>query len=217
MRAIVAALGLLIGVLLGVALLLLNPLSFSQGTPAGLSGAVRVLGWESGGGFRGFELTPGGLLGWESAVGRAAAFGDPGLRHARVEIAALTEDAGGAQVLGVRLSAIGPQDALLQARLGVVTAWNLVWPGQGTVLLAGSENLWAPLRDGLWSAVRGRGFAPGDKRYALPPLPGSGAPLLVAGTGPFAGVRGGFREDFTPVAARPGDLTGARQLNLATE
>ena len=104
MRAIVAALGLLIGVLLGVALLLLNPLSFSQGTPAGLSGAVRVLGWESGGGFRGFELTPGGLLGWESAAGRAAAFGDPGLRHARVEIVALTEDAGGAQVLGQSLS-----------------------------------------------------------------------------------------------------------------
>jgi hypothetical protein len=217
MRIVIAILGLVIGTFLGVALLMLNPISLTQGTPAGLSGAVRVLAWESGGGFRGFELTPGGLLGSRSVAGRAAAVDDPGLRPARAEIVTLADDSGGPPVLGVRLSAVSRRNSLLQARLGAVTAWDLVWPGQGSVLLGGSENFWAPVRDGLWSAARGRGFLPGQAHYALPPLPGLGAPALVAGTGRFADVRGGFREDFAPVPERPGDLTGARQLQLATE
>ncbi|MCC7489084.1 MAG: hypothetical protein IT485_05495 [Gammaproteobacteria bacterium] len=217
MRILVATLGLLAGIFLGAVLLMLNPISLVQGTPAALSGAVRVLAWESGGGFRGFELTPGGLLGLRSAAGRAAAFGDPALEHARVEIVALSDDSGGPPVLGVRLSAIGTGNSLLQARLGTVVAWSLAWPGQGSVMLAGSENYWAPFRDGLWSAMRGRGYQPGRAHYLLPPLPRLGAPWLVSGTGAFAGVHGSFREEFTPVAARPGDLTGSRQLSLATE
>lgn len=217
MRILVAAAGLLVGIFLGALLLMLNPISLMQGTPAMLSGAVRVLAWESGGGFRGFELTPGGLFGLGSAAGRAAAFEDPALEHARVEIVALADDAGGPPVLGVRLSAIAPGNSLLQARLGTVAAWSLAWPGKGSVMLAGSENYWAPFRDGLWSAIRGRGFHPGHAHYQLPPLPRLEAPALVSGTGAFAGVRGSFREEYTPLAARPGDLTGSRQLSLATE
>lgn len=217
MRIVIALLGLVIGVVLGIALLMLNPLSLGQGTPAGLSGAVRVLAWESGGGFRGFELTPGGLIGLRSTAGSAAAFTDPALRHARVEIVTLADDAGGPPALGVRLSMVSAGNSLLQARLGVETAWNLIWPGQGSALLAGSENFWTPLRDGLWSAARGRGFQPQGSRYPLPPLPELGAPALIAGTGSLAGAQGRFREDFVPVAARPGDLTGSRLLSLATQ
>lgn len=213
-RKFIVLLGLLLGVVLGITLLMLNPISLSQAAPAGLSGAVRLLDWRSSGGFRGMAMTPGGLLGWP---GNAAAFADPALRHVRVEVVVLDDDASGESVLGVRLSAVAAQDSLLQARLGVTTAWNLVWPGQGSVMLAGSENAWPVLRDGLWAFARGHGFRPGRDLYSLPPLPGAAAPALISGSGPFEGHRGSFREDFRPVDSRPGDLTGSRQLNLATE
>jgi hypothetical protein len=65
--------------------------------------------------------------------------------------------------------------------------------------------------------VRGRGFKPGGARYPLPPVPGLGPPLLVGGTGQFAGVKGGFREDFSPSDDPAAGFTGLRQLDLAIE
>ena len=144
-------------------------------------------------------------------------FQEPAIRYARAEIVALSGDAGSPPALGVRLSAIARPNSLLRARLGLVTAWDVAWPEKGTVLLAGSENFWMPLRDGLWSGVRGRGFQPGGARYLLPPIPGLGSPTLVGGSGEFAGAHGAFREEFSPVPARPGDLVGLRQIQLAIE
>jgi hypothetical protein len=215
-RSVVAFLGLLIGGLLGAALVLLNPITLAQGTPAGLNGAVRTFSWAAGGGYRGFDLTPSGLLGARGDE-PGAGFDDAGIRYARAEVVMLTGEPGAPAALGVRLSAVARANALLKARLGTTTAWNLVWPERGTVLLAGSENYWAPLRDGLWSAVRGRGFAPGGDRYPLPSLPGLGAPALVHGTGAFAGAKGGFREVFAPLPQQPAEFTGERQLRLALE
>lgn len=216
MKSVVAFLGLLIGSLLGGALVLLNPITLAQGTPAGLTGAVRTFTWAAGGGHRGFDLTPSGLLGGRG-VEPGAGFDDPGIRYARAEVVLLTGEPGAPAALGVRLSAVARPNALLKARLGTTTAWNLVWPERGTLLLAGSENYWAPLRDGLWSAVRGRGFTPGAARYPLPPLPGFGPPVLVRGTGAFEASKGGFREVFSPLPQAPAEFTGERQLYLALE
>lgn len=129
----------------------------------------------------------------------------------------MSGEPGSPSVLGIRLSAIARENSLLQARLGVVTAWNVVWPGQGSILLAGSENFLAPLRDGLWSAVRGRGFQPRQAQYPLPPIYGLGRPSLVGGTGEFSGATGGFREEMEAMRERPGDLTGLRELQIAVE
>ncbi len=213
MKRLIAVVGFFVGVLLGGALLLLNPLNLLQNQPAPLSGAVRTLTWASSG-YQGMPLSLPGLLGLDDASG---AFAEPGIRHARAEIVILAGESAGTPALGVRLSALPPRLSLVRAQLGVVTAWNLLWPDRGSVQLAGSENLWAPLRDGAWSAVRGRGFVPGGSRYPLPPLPESGPPLLLAGTGEFATAKGVFREEFSPADATPGDLTGLRQLHLAIE
>jgi hypothetical protein len=217
MKTLIAVAGLLIGAFLGGALLMLNPIALTQGTPAGLSGAVQTLGWEAGEDFRGFELTPRGLLGAGSATDADIEFQDPGIRHARAEIVLLTGEAGAPPALGIRLSAVARRNSLLQARLGIVTAWNIAWPGKGSLLLAGSENFWGPLRAGLWSAVRGRGFQPEPVRYPLPPVPGLGPPVLIGGSGEFAGVSGGFREEFSPAPTRPGEFTGLRRFNIAIE
>jgi hypothetical protein len=214
MKRLIGVVGFLAGLLLGGALLLLNPISLLQGQPVALAGAVRTFTWANSD-FTGMPLTPGGLLGLADAGPRG--FGDPGIRHARAEVVVLIEGPGDPPVLGVRFSGLPPQRELIRARLGVATAWNLLWPDRGSLQLAGSENLWGPLRDGAWSAVRGRGFTPGGSRYPLPPLPGAGPPALIAGTGQFATVRGVFREEFSPAPEAPDDFTGLRQLHLAIE
>lgn len=215
-KLVVATVGLLIGIFLGAALLMLNPVILTQPGPVGLEGAVRSLEWGSGDGFRGFELTPSGLLGLDA--GRdSRAFAEPGIRFARVEVVGLSGEGGSLAALGVRLSWIARPNSLLQARLGVATAWNIVWPEKGTMFLAGSENFWSPLRDGLWSAVRGRGFQPRPKGYVLPPVPGMGSSKLMGGSGEFAGAHGAFRERFTPIRERPGDLVGRREIQFAVE
>jgi hypothetical protein len=104
----------------------------------------------------------------------------------------------------------------LRAQLGIVTDWNIVWAGEDSLLLAGSENLWAPFRDGLWSAVRGRGFRLHDS-YLLQSLPGMGPPSVVGGSGTRAGASGVFRERYFPVEEMPGEFTGRRQLQLSLE
>jgi hypothetical protein len=213
-RVFVAAAGLLIGAFLGGALLMLNPVTFLQREPGPLPEPVQTLGWQAGGGHSGMPLTPGGLLG--DVPGDGPGFEDPGIRHARIEVVPLTDETGAPVALGVRLAALSRVNALTAGRLGLVTAWNVVWPGRGTLALAGSENFWQPLRDALWSAVRGRGMRPGRPRYLLPALPG-GAPLVVGGTGEFAGASGTFREEFAPAEARPDEFTGLRQLQLSLE
>ncbi len=217
MRSVLIVAGLCIGVLLGIALLLMNPITLAQPAPIGLSGAVHTLGWESDDGFRGFELTPLGLIGAGDRHEPPRQFPEPGIRHARAEVVLLPADDELPAALGVRLSAISGNNSLLQARLGIATQWNIVWPERGTALLAGSENFWRPLRDGLWSALRGRGFRPGAVRYVLPPLPAPAGNAFAAGTGEFATARGVFREELSPLDDQPGDLTGRRQLQLVLE
>lgn len=217
MKKVMAGLGLVIGVLLGTALLMLNPVTLMQPRPVGLAGAVQALGWQDAGGSTGFAMTPAGVLGVAGDREKGAGLALPGIRYARAEVVALAGDSGMPEALGVRLSAIADENSLMKARLGIVTSWNLVWPQRGSVLLAGSENLWTPLRDGLWSAVRGRGWNPGRERYLLAPLPEAGTGLVVKRTGEFSGSGGAFREQFTPLASRPGDLTGQRELQLVLE
>jgi hypothetical protein len=48
-------------------------------------------------------------------------------------------------------------------------------------------------------------------------MPGAGVPALIGGSGEFATARGVFREEFSPPAAAPDDLSGLRQLHLAIE
>ncbi|MBM4195550.1 MAG: hypothetical protein FJ197_00425 [Gammaproteobacteria bacterium] len=214
MNRLAGAAGFLIGLLLGSGLLLLNPLSFFDQKPVALSGAVSTLGWESAGHI-GMALRPARLLGL--TADSSAAFVDPGIRHARAELVVMSGEAGSPSALGVRFSAVAPGNNLLRARLGVTTAWNIVWPGRGSLQLNGSENFWAPLRDGSWSAARGRGFVPGASRYPLPPVPRGREPRLVAGSGEFAGKSGVFREEFSPSPVSADEFSGLRQLHFSIE
>jgi hypothetical protein len=214
MKKLIGLLGFVVGLCLGVGLLMINPVTFLHPAPVTLAGVVRALDWQGGSGARGYAATPAALLGFGQSSAR---FSDAAIRHARIDVMALSDDLGAPVALGVRLSALAAANSLIQARLGTTAHWNVVWPGQGSALLSGSENLWSPVRDGLWSAVRGRGWRPARERYLLAPIAGLGAGAVVAATGAFANTTGTFREQFLPLERAPGDLIGDRQLQLVME
>lgn len=216
MRFAVGIIGLLCGVALGVALLLLNPVTLLQPALPPLAGTVRSLTWENGHA-HGMAMTARALLGTDLGDAATAAFADPGIRYARVEVAALTGEAGTEPALAVRFSAIVRQNSILRARFGMITHTNIIWPGDGSLFLAGSENLWAPIRDRLWLAARGRELPPGAQ-YLLPPVPGATIGQTITGAGGrYAGASGEYRESLEPQPERPADLSGRRQLRISIE
>jgi hypothetical protein len=214
-RTVVGIAGFVLGVTLALLLLLLNPVVLTHPRPATPVGSVRSLGWGSTAS-GGMALRPLALLGMNAADGQ---FADPGIRHTRVEVAADSNGSGAAPALVVRLTGLARGNSLLRAELGTVTHTNIVWPGRGSVFLSGSENFWAPLRAGFWSALRGQGFRPAADRYVLPPMPGAaGSAASVTGaTGEYATARGNYRETFLPDSARPGDFAARRAVEFATE
>lgn len=213
----IGILGWLCGIALGIALLALNPVALTQPLPTRIAGSNDVLRWTPAVS-RGFALTPRSLIGMNDAGSRAG-FVDPGIAYARAEIAALSGPGPGAvPLLAVRLSALSRDNSLLRAQLGVVTHTHIVWPQQGSLFLTGSENLWRPLRDGLWSALRGQGFNPAGGPYPLPPMPGSHAvPVVIGATGSYTAARGTYLETLTPMSEFAGDLAVLREIALDTE
>jgi hypothetical protein len=216
MRTITGIAGFLCGMAFGLALVVLNPVVFTQPAPPAPAGALRTLGWQAAH-FRGIALTPQALLGLSSAGEAGDPFADPGIRHTRAEVMAIPAGAVG-PALGIRLSALARHNSLLRARLGTVSQTNVMWPTVGSLFLAGSENLWTPLRDGLWSAARGRGFHPGQAGYLLPPMSGvAGTPVVIGAGGRYVGARGKYRETFTPGADGSGDFAARREVQLGIE
>jgi hypothetical protein len=216
MRFAVGIIGLLCGVALGAALLLLNPVTLLQPSLPPLAGSVQSLTWENGRA-HGMAMTARAVLGIDMGDAATSAFADPGIRYARVEVAALSGEVGMGPALAVRFSAIARQNSLLRARFGMTTYTNIIWPGSGSLFLAGSENLWAPVRDRLWLAARGRGLPPGAQ-YRLPPVPGATVGQTITGaSGRYAGASGEYRESLEPLPERRGDLAGRRHLKISAE
>jgi hypothetical protein len=216
MRTITGIAGFLCGMAIGLALVMLNPVVFTQPGPPVPAGALRTLSWQAAH-FRGIALAPQALLGLDSAAESGDTFADPGIRHARAEVMVIPAGAGG-PALGIRLSALARHNSLLRARLGTVSQTNVIWPTDGSLFLAGSENLWTPLRDALWSAVRGRGFRPRQAGYLLPPMPGlTGTQLVIGAGGRYSGARGKYRETLAPGAEGSGDFAAHREVQLGIE
>lgn len=212
MRTAIGIVGFLLGIALALLVLLLNPVLLTQPRPVLPAGAVSVLGWEAPAA-AGMPLTPMALLGMHEPPER---FAEPGIRHARVEVAAIAGENGAPPALLVRLSGLSRQNSLLGARLATVTQTSIIWPGRGSLFLAGSENLWVPLRAGFWSALRGRGFRPAADSYVLPPLAAvaASAPPVIGATGAYASAQGSYRETLVPDGARPGDLAAKRSVEI---
>lgn len=198
MRILTIVLGLLAGIAAGVAVLAVSPWRYFE-QPRGLDGDLPTRLHVAGAVHRGSNAGPAALLGLDSAG--TAGFSDPVLRHARITVAILESEVPGAPALAVKLSAASPENDLLRGRLSALSVWNIMWPGHGSLFLAGADDYLPELADSLRSAASGAGFKPMAERYLLSrPLPGGRFHGVVGASGRLATLAGHYREWDKPQA-----------------
>lgn len=192
-RALVGILGLVLGILVGAALLLANPLAWLRGLPplpADLAPA-KAYRWDE---YRGRAGGVGDLLGI-ARPNRGVALTDPALAHVRIGIVVLPAGEGQPAALAVKVSAIAEENSLWRAQLGTNDYWSIFWPGEGSVFASAYSNYWAVARDGFFAGIVGGDpdlMAPSYAVTAPSPL---GEPAGVTGaSGRYAGFTGEIRE-----------------------
>lgn len=200
MPVLVAIVGLVLGAMFTAFTLLQDPLNLFESAlvqpmadPAQLVTSSEI--------DRGVLSTPAGILGFEAA--QVDPFVDSALRYARLEVALLDSGDGGARALAVKLAAPRADNSLARGRLVADSAWNLIWPGHGSVFLVGREDYRPLLADQLWKGMIGSG--PGS---TLQPRAISIAPRLLGSGGRLATAAGSYREYWNP------DTGGELELGL---
>ena len=206
MRFIVVLLGLATGVMLAVAVLLARPAQLLQSAAAfDNSESVRM----SFGQALQRGMTDGPFAGLGIGGDIAGGLGDASLDYLRFDISVLDGGDEGGQALGIKLSALGRDNDLLAGRLSTQSAWNLLWPGQGSLFLIGKDDQWPLVSDALAGGVQG-GFDLGPGEY---PLHGTGQLGLrqevIGASGRLGKATGQYRE----LRIEPG-TGGALELKL---
>jgi len=207
MRFLVGLLGFAIGVVLAVSVLLARPAQLLQPAAAfDNSESVRMAFAQSI--KRGVSDSPLAGLGIGDEI--AGGLGDASLDHLRFDLAVLDGGDDGGRALGIKLTALGRDNDLLAGRLTTQSAWNLLWPGQGSLFLIGSDDQWPLLSKSLAAGAQGAGFDLEPGEY---PLQGTGQQGLrqevVGAGGRLVNAAGQYRE----LRIAPG-TGGALELQL---
>ncbi|UCG72228.1 MAG: hypothetical protein JSV45_13410 [Chromatiales bacterium] len=190
MPILVAILGLLTGMVVTGFALLQDPFSlFESATDTPIDAPAQLVTSSAIG--RGLTFYPVGILGFEDA--QVEPFADPALRYARLELALLDSGDGGARALAVKLSAPRGDNSLVRGRLVTDSAWNVIWPGHGSLFLAGRDDYRPLLADHLLNAASGKGLQ-GTERPQLMTI----APRLLGSGGRLAAAAGTYREYWNP-------------------
>jgi hypothetical protein len=73
------------------------------------------------------------------------------------------------------------------------SAWNLIWPGHGSLFLVGRDDYRTLLADRVFNALAGNGFRPSPLQQAI-----TISPRLVGSGGRLAAAQGTYREYWSP-------------------
>jgi hypothetical protein len=205
-RALIALLGLVLGVLAGAALVLGNPLAWFRGLPplpADLA-PYKTYRWDD---YRGVEVGLADLLG-VGERNREVALMDPALAHVRIGIVVMPAGEGTPAALAVKVSTLDDDSSLWRAQLGTRDYWSIVWPGEGSVFANAYSNYWALARDTFFAALAGGARELMSPSYAVTAPSPPGDPAGVTGaSGRYAGFTGEIREQLylaPPGAEQPG-------------
>jgi len=211
MRSVLGIISFFAGAMAGVILVLVKPAGSSDGIKPFGSESLLVTRFDSSG-YRGMDILPLSLLGIGTSGSRHA-LKDSANRYARVSTVVLESDDGEPVALAVKLSALGKQNNLLNGRLDMNTNWNLFWPGQGSIFLAGTDNYWALVSDGTVSGLKGEGFQLKPETYGLSVRHQSGTvPRVIGASGQYKDTEGRFRESADPVSRSMARLNGFLEI-----
>lgn len=192
-RILVVVAGLLLGVLVGVGLVLENPLAWFRGLPPLPADIAPARAYRVDD-FRGIEGGVGDLLGVARRKGEVALM-DPALPHVRIGIVVLPAGKGMPAALAVKVSAIADENSLWRAELGTNDYWSIFWPGEGSVFANAYSNYWAVARDAFFAGIAGGNRELMAPSYAVTAPPPLGDPVGVTGaSGRYAGFTGEIRE-----------------------
>ena len=210
MRLLVIVAGLCAGIAIAIAALLLRPMQFLAPTPPP-DGSDALRFEMVAGQARGMSDGPFAALGAGKPL--AGGLGEPALDHARFGIAILDGGEQGGRAIGVKLSALKSDNDLLRGRLAASSAWNLVWPAQGSLFLLSEDDLWPQFADSVRRGMTGSGFAPEQRAYlqtARRPRP-----RVVGASGRLESAAGRFQEKRLP--GKTGKMSGEIELQLRSE
>lgn len=201
MRALVALSGVLLGIVVGAALLLANPMAWFDGLPSLSAGLAppKSYRWDE---YRGVGLGAADFLG----AGRRdadVALVSSALSRVRIGVVVLPAGDGAPAALAVKVSAVADENSLWRAQLGAHDYWNIFWPGEGGVFASGYSNYWRLFRDEIFTAVGG----PDPQQAAEGYLLSARSPLrrsegVTGAAGRYAGYTGEIRERLYPSAPR---------------
>ncbi len=198
MRALVGLLGLVFGIVVGVGLVLANPLTWFDGLPP-LSAEIapsKAYLWDD---YRGVSLSVADLLG----VGRRdpdVALAGPALSLVRIGIVVLPAGEGVPAALAVKVSVIAEENSLWRAQLGSHDYWNIFWPGEGSAFATGYSNYWGMVRDKILPPIGSSDLA-ADGYPISAPSPLRNSEGVTGAAGRYAGFTGEIRERLYPSAS----------------
>lgn len=192
MKILVVIAGLITGVIATAFTLLQDPLGLAESaSSAPLANTAQLLVSDSL--ERGIKAEPAGILGDENAQVRP--FPDSALRHSRLAVVLLDSAEGGAQALAVKLAATRQDNSLLRGRLAADSAWNLIWPGHGSLFLVGRDDYRSLLADQVTNLLTGQGSS-----ATLQPRPITLSQRLLGAGGRLIQAKGIYREYWFPDA-----------------
>ena len=200
MRALAGVLGLVLGIVVGAALVLANPLAWLNRLPPLPPGAAPAKAYRLDD-YRGIGVSVANLLGLGRRDQKVGLM-DPALSHVRIGIVVLPAGQGTPAALAVKVSAVAEDNSLWRAQLGMHDYWNIFWPGDGSVFATGYSNFWGVTRDSFFATATGGDLEPMASEYLLSAPPPLGDATGVTGAaGRYAGFAGEFREVLYPAPA----------------
>ena len=216
MRVIIGVIGFLAGVAAGALLVLFNPLGQLDRVPSLDGDAVATKRFEEGA-YRGMEIALGPMLGLANP-NQGQGFREQSIGYSRASLVRLQGDGDLQAALAVKLSSYSTENSLLRGRLGMISLWNIVWPGEGSVFMLGQENFLPLLSEARLSALKGDGYSVRDERYPLTTRWSStDYQGIIGASGQYAEAGGQFREWVVPVDGRADQLEGLLEIQMHSD
>jgi|GEM_PF-2204376 len=202
-------LGLLAGILVGILVVVFNPLpdgTLLRSVPDGEYHSYTTSD------VYGMHRSVDGILNFAWLLQGPGDFVEPAIRNTTASVLLLRDDTGNPVAFATRLSTVARNDNLLLGSLKMRSYWNIFWPNEGSVYMQSEETRRPMLRDGVLSFLSGGDLAANADSYVL--TTDTDLNRIVGLSGELANVTGAYSEALLSPATDPEIQQGELKLRL---